>query len=243
TKKVKKAMSYPIMMISFCIVVVIGLLTFLVPRLMGIFTKMKQELPLPTKILVFASDLLLHNFVLLSVVFLGFLVAFLYWKATPKGKYTIDSMFLKFPVTAYFSRTKAVVQFTKTLGLLIDSGVNLTEALDIVCSIVENEVLVQKLRLARDKIIKEGKIARYLTETGIFPKIASYMINTGEESGKLASMLLSVGKDYDTELMEITDNLTASITPIMTVVMGVIVGFIILSIFLPIMKMGNMAGV
>lgn len=242
-KKIKKAMSYPIMMISFSFLVVIGLLTVLVPRLTGMFSKMGKGLPGPTQFLVTVSDLVRNNFLLMSVGITSVILLFMYWKSTPKGKYKFDELLLRFPMTAYFSRTKAVVQFSKTLGMLIESGVNLAEALDIVCAIVENEVLVQKLRAARDKIIKEGKIAKSLKDTGMFPKIASYMISTGEESGKLGDMLLTVGNDYDVELMEITDGLTAKITPIMTMVMGAIVGFIIISIFLPIMDMGNMSGV
>ncbi len=143
----------------------------------------------------------------------------------------------------YFSKTKAVVQFSKTLGMLLESGVNLAEALDIVCNIVTNTVLTDKLRQARDSIIKEGKIAKYLKETGIFPPIASYMISTGEESGKLAEMLLTVGDDYEVELGEITDGLVNKINPIMMMVMGGIVGFIVLAIFLPILEMGNIQGV
>lgn len=242
-KKIKKAMSYPIMMISFSILVVVGLLTVLVPRLTGMFMKMKTELPLPTKILVAMSDTVLNNFMLLGSGFIGCVVLFSYWKSTEKGQQKLDELALKLPLIGYFARTKAVVQFCKTLGLLIQSGVNLAEALDIVCNIVQNRVLVKKLKDARDKIIKEGKIAKYLKQTGIFPSIASYMISTGEESGKLGEMLTSVGNDYDAELMELTDGLTAKITPVMTIVMGAIVGFIIISIFLPIMKMGDISGV
>ncbi len=196
-KKVKKAMSYPIMMISFCVLVVVGLLTVLVPRLTGMFTKMGKQLPLPTQILVNLSDFLTNHFMLLGISIFGFIVLFSYWKSTPGGRYKFDEFVLKFPLTAYFSRTKAVVQFSKTLGMLIQSGVNLAEALDIVCNIVDNKVLTQKLRNARDNIIKEGKIAKYLKQTGIFPNIASYMISTGEQSGKLGEMLLSVGNRVD----------------------------------------------
>jgi type II secretory pathway component PulF len=242
-KRVKKAMTYPIFMLSFAVLVVIGLLMYLVPQLKGIFEKTGKTLPTPTQVLITLSDFTVNNFYLLLVAFIAAGIFFIYWRSTPQGKYRIDEVFLKFPLTAYFSRTKAVVQFSKTLGMLLESGVNLSEALDIVCNIVDNRVLTKKLNEARDKIIKEGKIAKYLKETGIFPNIASYMISTGEQSGKLADMLLSVGDDYDNELTEITDSLTSKITPIMTVVMAVIVGFIVLSILLPIMSMSDLSGI
>lgn len=242
-KKVKKAMSYPLIMLSFSILIVVGLLVVLVPKLKTMFESMNKELPLPTQILIFTSDFFTNNFMMLGIMLIASVVLFLYWKSTPSGKYKFDELLLRFPMTAYFSRTKAVVQFSKTLGMLLESGVNLSEALDIVCNIVDNTVLVKQLNLARDKIIKEGKISKYLRETGIFPNIASYMISTGEQSGKLAEMLLTVGEDYDRELSELTESLTAKINPIMTVVMGGIVTFIMLSIFLPIMSMSDMSGI
>jgi Type II secretory pathway, component PulF len=242
-KKIKKAMAYPIAMISFALLVVVGVLTFLVPRMEEMFSQMGSQLPAPTLILIAMSNAFLNNYIIIAIIIGSIITAFSYWKSTPKGKYTTHEIILKLPVISYFSRTKAVVQFSKTLGMLLESGVNLSEALDIVCKIVDNEVLTKKLLEARDNIIKEGKIAKYLKKTEIFPSIASYMISTGEESGQLAQMLLTVGSDYDTELSEITEGLTGKITPIMTIVMAIIILFIILAIFLPVMNMSDAMGI
>lgn len=241
-QKVSKAMRKPITTLVFAIITVVGLLVVLVPKLTEMFAKMKQELPLATKMLIALSNFLTKNFSVIAIGLLVIGVLFTYWKSTPKGKYQWDALLLGFPLTAYFSRTKAVVQFSKTLGMLMESGVNLSEALDIVCNIVENKVLAVKLNRARDNIIKEGKIAKYLNETGIFPKIALYMISTGEQSGKLGQMLTTVGEDYEVELAELSDNLTEQINPIMTMVMGVLVGFIVMAVLMPMMSMGDMVG-
>ncbi|MFA6262937.1 MAG: type II secretion system F family protein [Candidatus Babeliales bacterium] len=240
-KAVRKAMTYPILMLSFSILVVVGLLVGLVPRLQSLFEQTGQALPGPTKLLLAMSNFVQSNMTLLSVILVGALIFFLYVRTKPKGKYRIDELLLRLPITSYFSRTKAIVQFSKTLGMLLESGVNLSDALDIVCNIVDNKVLTQQLQQARTKIIKEGKIAKYLKETNIFPTIASYMINTGEQSGKLAEMLLTVGNDYDVELQERTEGLTAAISPVMTIVMAVVIGFIMISIFLPIMGMADLS--
>ncbi len=242
-KKVKKAMSYPLAVLAFAGLVLVAMLTVLVPRITDMFSKLNKELPLPTKILISLSKFVTSNFIVLSILFFGFLIFFLYWRTTEKGRYKLDSLSLRIPVVSYFSRTKAVVQFSKTLGMLLESGVILSEALDIVCNIVDNRVLSYKLQEARDKIIKEGKISKYLKQTGIFPSIASYMISTGEQSGKLDSMLLTVGNDYEVELNENIDRLTSKIGPVMTIVMGLIVGFILISIFMPIMEMGDITGI
>ncbi|MCB9493244.1 MAG: type II secretion system F family protein [Epsilonproteobacteria bacterium] len=236
-KKVKKAMSYPIMMISFAVAVVVGLMTSLVPKFKDVFGTMGVELPGITQVLIVSSDFMLDNFLLIVVGTIALIGLFMYWSSRPQGKYKLDEFFLRFPMTAYFSRTRAVVQFSQTLGMLLESGVNLAEALDIVCNIIENRVLAKKLLEARDKIIKEGKIAKYLTDSGLFPKIASYMISTGEQSGKLSEMLLVVGRDYEEELNELTESLVAKINPVMTLVLGAVVGFIVLAIFLPIMEL------
>lgn len=242
-KKVKKALSKPMMMLGVVGLVVTLMLGLVVPRMSEIFTKTGKELPGATKFLLTISNFLTQYYLLLIGGLILLIVGYKKWAATESGARILDEWTLKVPMFAYFSKTKAVVQFCQTLGMLIESGVNLAEALDIVCNIVENKVLTQKLQNARDNIIKEGKIARYLKETGLFPKMASYMISTGEESGKLAEMLLSVGRDYDTELLEITESLTAKIDPIMNVVIGGIVLFIVAAIFMPIMQMGDMSGV
>lgn len=238
-KRVKKAMAYPMLLLSFAVVIVVGLLTMLVPRLRSVFETSGKALPAMTQFLLDMSDFTINNLwtIVFACIALG--IAFAYWRKTPQGKYKLDKLCLRLPIISYFSRTKAVVQFSKTLGMLLESGVNLSEALDIVCNVVDNKLLTERLMLARDNIIKEGKIAKYLKETGIFPNIASYMISTGEQSGKLAQMLLSVGQDYDVELQEIADGLTAKINPIMIVVIAGIVGFIIVSIFLPIISMAD----
>lgn len=242
-KKIKKAMSGPIGQLLMVFGIVGAVLAFLVPRFKDIFSEAGKELPLPTQILIFFSDALLNHWLLLGIIGAAGFFGFSYWKSTPQGRYKVDELVLKIPLISYFSKTKAVVQFSKTLGMLLESGVNLSEALDIVCNIVDNGVLTSQLKLARDKIIKEGKIAKYLKETGIFPSIASYMISTGEQSGKLAEMLLTVGNDYDLELSERTEKLTDMVSPIMQLVLLIVVGFVIAAIFMPIMEMGNIAGV
>jgi type II secretory pathway component PulF len=242
-KKIKKAMAYPLFLLGVASLVVIALLTKMIPGMKVIFAQTKQELPGPTQLLVNLSDFLLAHYVVIFGFALAVVAMLSYWRSTPEGQYQWDNLKLNLPLTAYFCRIKAVVQFSKTLGMLLESGVNLSEALGIVSTIVDNKVLVQKLKLAQDKIIKEGKIARYLKETGIFPSIASYMISTGEQSGKLAEMLLSVGHDYDIELSELTDSLTAKINPIMMFVLFGIVGFIMIAVLLPILGMADLSGI
>lgn len=241
-KRISSALQYPLMQMGVAALVVGVLVTFVVPKMAENF-KGGKELPWATQFLLNVSDFVTGHFVLLIIMLIGIVVGFQYWRSTPKGARTIDEIKLKLPVIKYFAKTNAVVQFSYTLGMLIESGVNLAEALDIVVNIIDNRVLADTLRQARDKIIKQGQIAQYLKQTNLFPPIAIHLINTGEQTGQLDSMLLTVAKNYEEDLAEIADSLTAKLGPILLLVMAVIVGFIVIAIALPITQMADMAGI
>lgn len=242
-KKVKSALRYPLIQMFVVALVVVFLLTVVVPQIAQTFQQQGGELPMPTKMVLATSNFMRGHYILILAIIVTIVLLFRYWKSTYKGAKTIDKIKLHLPLIKYFAKTSAVVQFSRTLGMLIESGVNLSEALDIVVNIIDNKVLADQLKEARDKIIKEGKIAQFLKQTNIFPLIAIYLINTGEQTGELGFMLQTVGENYEAELSELTDNLTAKIEPIMMAVMAVVVGFIVISIALPIVKMSSLAGV
>ncbi|NBV40471.1 hypothetical protein EBR77_01360, partial [bacterium] len=164
-------------------------------------------------------------------------LGFAYAISTPQGKRVFDQMKLYIPVVQYFSRTSAVIQFCSTLGMLLESGVNLSAGLEIVDKIIDNTILRDTLQEAKDKIIKQGKITPFLKETKLFPPIALYLIKTGEESGQLDQMLTLVSQNYEGELNDFTDNLTTALGPIMTVVMGGLIGFIMMAVMGPMMAL------
>lgn len=243
-KKIKAALSYPMFQIAVVVAVVIFLLKVVVPRLAQTFAQRGAELPGPTKFMLALSQFLQNYFILLIILFLLTVAGFMYARTQKWGQKALDVVKLKFPIINYFTRISAVVQFSRTLGMLLESGVNLSEALDIVVNIISNRVLADALSQARDKIIKEGKIAQYLSETNIFPPIAIYLIKTGEQSGELGQMLLTVAQNYEAELSERTDSLSAKIEPMMMLVMAVVVGFIVIAMALPIVQMtGVVTGV
>jgi type II secretory pathway component PulF len=239
-KKISGALMLPLIQLSIVFAVVILLLTFVVPQLAGTFAKQGKELPFSTRSLLALSNYITGHYILIIGFIISTLCAFILWKRTTKGAITLDRIKLKLPLIGYFARTGAIVQFCRTLGMLLESGVNLSQALDIVCNIINNKIIATELLAARDNIIKQGKIAQYLKQTGVFPPIAIYLINTGEQSGNLDTMLLTVADNYEVELTELTDGLAEKLNPIMLVVMGVLVGFIVLSIAQPLFEMGTL---
>lgn len=241
SKKVKGALSYPLMQLGVAVLVVAVLLIYVVPQMTETFASQQKSLPGATVFLISISNFVRSYYLLIALVGLIFAVALKAWRATPAGKKKIDKLMLRLPMIKYFAKMNAVVQFSYTLGMLIEGGVNLAESLDIVCNIIDNKILADALYQARDKIIKQGRIAQYLKQTNIFPPIAIYLIQTGEQSGQLDFMLLTVAQNYEVELSELTDSLAAKIGPLLLIVMAVVVGYIVMAVALPIMNMSQIS--
>jgi type II secretory pathway component PulF len=243
TKKIKAALSYPLFQLVIIGLVVIFLMTAVVPTLAAQFQRAGQSLPLTTQLIMGLSDFIVHYYLLIIGLVVAAIFGYRYWRSTDSGAKFIDTIKLRIPVVRFFTRTGAVVQFSRTLGTLIEGGVNLAESLDIVVKIIDNKVLASSLEQARENIIKQGKIAQFLKETKIFPPIALHLIKTGEESGKLDTMLLAVAENYETELDEYVNQLSSMLDPLMLVLMGIIVGFIVLSIAQPLMEQASSAAI
>ena len=240
--KVSSALRGPLIQLTLILAVSCALMVLVVPELAVTFEGLGMKLPLPTRMIMSFSNFIIYHYLLLVGIIGAIVFSYVYWASTVSGALTIDKIKLRLPIISLFTRTGAIVQFCGTLGMLLEGGVNLPEALDIVVSIVDNRILKKSLKEAREKIIKQGQMAQYLKQTGIFPPMATYLINTGEQSGKLDTMLLLVGSNYEKELAEFADNLTVLISPIMTIITSVIVGFIVLSIMMPLSQMNQMAG-
>lgn len=238
---VSKAIQGPLIQLLLVLVVAIGLLTIIVPKLVDVFTSMgKKELPLLTKIVIGTSNFLINHYLILLTIILSVITLYTAWIQSKRGRYIMDIIKLHLPVVKYFTRVIAVVQFSQTLGLLLESGVNIAEALGIVVQIVDNQVLVTALSTAKENILKEGRVADYLKKTHLFDPVDIHLINTGEQSGSLDIMLIQVGKYNQDELRQYSFKLTSILNPMATVLLGVVVGVILFAVMGPIMSMTEM---
>lgn len=238
-KQVSEALRGPMINLGASILVVVFLLVKAVPTMIETLASSGKDLPGSTKFLLAISNGIVNHYLIILCSMAAIASAFNYWHSTSSGARQWDQFKLKLPLVGYFARTNAIVQFCYTLGVLLEGGVHLSQALDIVCSIINNRILADTLQEARDKIVKQGKIAQYLKQTDMFPPIAIYLISTGEESGTLDTMLLTVARNHEEELKEISDTMTAFMGPVMLLVMGVVVGFIVLSMATPMMEMSS----
>lgn len=236
---VAKAMRGPIINFVAVIAAFAFAVVFILPTIAKTLSQVGQGLPFITELLLNVADFLKNYYwVLGGFLFFSYLI-FLRWKNSEKGMVQYHAFLLKIPKYGELTKNRAVVQFSQTLGMLLDAGVNLPNALDIVNNVIDNAILVSELKKAREEIIKEGKIAKHLRNTQIFLPVSIYMMKTGEESGKLAEMLIKVGNDTEVELTESIDGFIAALNPIMTVLMGVLALVFVLAVMLPMFSMSD----
>jgi type II secretory pathway component PulF len=242
-KSVSEALRGPLIQLTMIFIVAGGLLTFIVPKMADAITSMgNKDLPGITKAVLALSNFLLNHYLVLLII--GFLSysAYALWQQSKSGRIIIDKIKLKIPMINYFTRTSAIVQFSQTLGLLLESGVNIAEALDIVVQIVSNQILVDALQKARDNIIKQGRVTEYLQRTGLFSPVDIHLIETGEQSGSLDTMLIQVGDYNKDNLKEFSMKMTSLLNPISMVILTAVVGTIIFAVMAPVMNMSSMMG-
>lgn len=238
--KISDAMQGPIFQMCMAMGLLVGACKFLIPSMSGLLSQMGSgELPELTQFMLDMTEFFGEYWLAVAALGGGGLFLFLQWKNSAQGKLSFDSMLLKLPGVAGFAKNRAVVQFAQTLGMLLEAGVNLPMALDIVSSIVDNSILSNTLKQARNNIIKEGKIAKHLKSTEIFSLVSSYMIKTGEESGNLAQMLIKVGNEAEISLLKATDNLVGLINPLLSILLAIIVILVGGAILLPVMNMAS----
>jgi general secretion pathway protein F len=237
--KISAAMVYPILMTFVGIGVLGFLLGYVIPTVTQIFEDLKQGLPLPTLILMTMSDGLRRFWWVGVVVVALILLGIDRYSRTEGGRLVLDRIKLKAPIFGALALKIAIARFTRTLAILLKSGVPVLTSMDIVKNVVNNRVLMQVIEDARDNIREGQDMAPPLRRSQLFPPLATHMIAVGEKSGKLEDMLLRVADAFETDVETTVQGLTALIEPLMILLMGSIIGFIALSILLPIFQINQ----
>jgi general secretion pathway protein F len=236
----KAALAYPIFMSIVAIIVLFVLVTFIVPNITSVFAEMRQTLPLPTVVLIGVSDFLLSFWwVIVLALFCAILILRRIGKR-PRGRYLRDRLKLRIPVVGQLNQKIALGRFARTLGSLLQSGVSLISALQIVSRIVDNVLIQEVIEKAGDEIQKGQSLAGSLSKSPWFSSMAVQMIAVGEQSGDLEGMLYKIAESQEREVESQITALTSMLEPVMILVMGVVVGFIVFSIILPIIEMSQM---
>ncbi len=233
------ALIYPVLLAIVGIASVTILTLFVVPRFAAIFKDMGVPLPLPMEILKGLSDFL-SSYWWLVIIFVALIVAYLRrFRSSAAGRLLWDRWLLKLPLAGMVLRKVEVARFARTMGTLLHGGVPLLQAMTIVRDIISNQSIGTMIEPIRNGIKKGEGIAQPMKQSGVFPPLAMHLIEVGEESGKLDSMLIQVADVYDNEVRNGIKNLIAFFEPALILVMGIIIGTIVVSMLLAIFSIND----
>ena len=238
-KKIRGAMTYPIICLAISILILAIILIFVVPVFEQMFAGFGHALPLPTQLVVSMSDFV-KNYFFYIFIFIH-LVLFVFKKiySIEKGQLFFDKIFLSLPVFGSMFRKVAVAKFTRTLATMLQSGVPILEALQVVAKTANNKIIERAVFRVSEAISEGRPIAEPLEESGVFPHMVVQMINVGESVGALDAMLIKIADFYDEEVDQAVENMTAMIEPFMMVFLGGLIGGIVVAMYLPIFEMSS----
>jgi type IV pilus assembly protein PilC len=237
-RRVRGAMMYPIMVLSFATLVLIGMLMFLVPVFVGIFAQLGGDLPLLTKIVVYASDFLRARFYIVFPAIGLVIWGFFRLKRTYRGRRIWDAARIRAPMGIGKVIVKiGMARFSRTLSTLVAAGVDIIRSLEITGATAGNSLIEDATVVVRERVTQGVPIAVPLAESPIFPPMVSHMVRVGEETGELDKMLGKIADFYEDEVDSSIANLTSIIEPLMMIAVGCVVGVIIISMYLPMFKL------
>ncbi|AWB68726.1 type II secretion system protein F [Saccharobesus litoralis] len=238
--KIKKAMTYPIAVLAIATIVTIILLIFVVPQFEEIFSGFGAELPAFTQLVIGMSEALQHHgpklLILLGIGLFFFLKAY---KNSRKLRDSLDGLLLKIPVVGIILNKASLARFARTLATTFAAGVPLIEALDSAAGASGNAVYRKAILSIKNEISAGMQMNLAMRNTNLFPPMVVQMVQIGEESGSIDSMLNKVANIYEAEVDDMVDGLSALIEPMIMAILGVVIGGLIVAMYLPIFQMGK----
>ena len=234
---VGKAMVYPCILIAVMVIVLIVMMVKIIPSFMGTFKEMNMELPGPTKMVIAASDWMVQWWWLLTIVILGLSVGGVLFNKTDKGKHVFGWLSRKIPVVKLFVVRSACATFSRTLALLLGSGLTLSDSLELVALNMNNIYFREATMTIRTMVSEGWPLHSSMKDTGLFPPMVYNLVGIGEETGDLQGMLVKTADYYDEEVNDATARLLSLMEPMIMLFLAVFVVIIVLAIFLPMLNM------
>lgn len=238
-RKVRGAMTYPCIVLVVALAIVIGLVTFILPKFMSLFLELEMkegDMPIMTVMLMNFSHFLTSKWWIMLLIVITFLVTFRMFTRTRVGRRVYDRIKLTAPVFGKLNHKICLARFSRTLATLLVSGVPILQALETVAGTVANDIIGDAILEARSRIREGDRIADPLQKSKMFPPMVVQMISIGEESGALDQMLTKIAEFYESEVDAALQSLTSAIEPVLIVFLGGAVGFIVISMFLPLIS-------
>jgi type IV pilus assembly protein PilC len=232
--EVKSAMTYPVAIIIIAALIVAAILWKVIPTFASLFAGLGAELPLPTRVVIQASNLIVRFGWILLIVIPAVAYGVKQYYATDKGRHVIDGVLLKMPILGNILQKVAVARFCRTLSTLLSSGVPILDGLDITARTAGNAIIEDAIQTTRTSIERGETISGPLRDTKVFPSMVVQMINVGETTGALDTMLAKIADFYEEEVDAAVAGLLTLLEPLMMAVLGGIVGGIVIAMYMPI---------
>lgn len=237
--KTQGALIYPAIVFVAMGIVSFIMMVFVIPKLTAMYKDFGAKLPLPTQILITASNFASQFwYIVIALVVAGY-VAFQAYEKTPEGKLRIDKLRLSMPIFGPITTKVALVELSRTLSLLISAGISLLTALEIVLGAMDNQVFHDALEKVSRSVEKGQSFSAALARSPEFPILMNQMVSVGEETGKLDEVLLKLSSYFEAESETAVKGLTTAMEPLIMIVLGIGVGFLIIAIILPIYNLTN----
>lgn len=236
-QQLKSAMTYPIIVCIVAIAVVIVCMVMVIPNFTDMFADMDMELPLATRMMVAASDFIIHRWYILIAVVAALVVGIRVFLKTSTGQYLYAKICMKLPLVGNITIKSSAARFARTLSTLMASGIQLIDAVESVAKVMTNKIIREKLLEAREQVAKGVPLSRPIKDMGIFPPLLTQMVHIGEETGNLEEMMFRVADFFEEEVEEATKALTSAMEPLIMVFLAGIVGMIVAAVYGPLLSM------
>ncbi|MCC6154358.1 MAG: type II secretion system inner membrane protein GspF [Candidatus Hydrogenedentes bacterium] len=238
-RKVTSMLAYPILMALVGLSIVTFMMTFVVPKIVKIFTTQKRELPFITTFMINTSQFIRDWWFLIVGGIIGLFVLWRFWVSRPEGRMRWDKIKMRLPLFGPLYVKMISTRFARTLGTMLQSGLTMMTALDVVKSVLQNKVVEASMDDVKSGVRRGRDLTIPLRETGYFPPMLIHMVELGQRSGEIENMLIKVADTYDEDIEMTVDGIVSLLEPLMILVMGVFVGFLVLSILLPIFDISS----
>jgi type IV pilus assembly protein PilC len=232
-RKIKSAMTYPVVVFGLVLLIVTAMLLFVVPMFKGLYDELGGTLPLPTRVLIGVSSLVGRFFPFVVVAQVAAVWGFKRWVQTEGGRARFDRVKLRVPVFGKLVHKTALTRFSRTLSVLLHAGVPILESLEITSETVGNTVISRAIKDVQGGVKAGESVARPLAHHAVFPPMVVQMMAVGEETGALDEMLTKVGDFYDQEVEATVNALTSLLEPLLILVMGGAVGSMVVALYMP----------
>jgi len=234
SSKVKGAMIYPVIVIIGMLAVVVIMMIFVIPKLMGLYGDFGATMPASTRALMAMSGFMTRFWFMIPIIIIGLIMTFKVGNKNDKFRLKVDTYKLKVPIIGILVEKNVLANTIRTMSMLLSAGISLVEALKIVASVAGNELFKSAYLKISERVQQGFSIANSFEETAVFPVIVNQMVATGEATGKLDEILMKVSDYFATEAEQSVKSLTSAIEPIIMILLGLGVAFLVIAVLMPI---------